>query len=140
MDADTLRTVELERSGTGTFRATNVRGGVLDIASDASPTFTPVELLLAAIGACTGMDVDAITARRAVPDEFAITVDGHKIRDAGGNRLTDIAVTFRVSFPDGAAGDAARAVLPEAVRRSHDRLCTVSRTVQLGSPVTTTVR
>jgi uncharacterized OsmC-like protein len=140
MDPDTLRTVELERTGTGTFRATNERGGTLDIASDSSPTFTPVELLLAAIGACTGMDVDAITSRRAEPDEFAITVAGHKIRDAGGNRLTDIAVTFRVSFPTGGAGDAARNVLPEAVRRSHDRLCTVSRTVQLGSPVRTTVR
>jgi putative redox protein len=140
MAPHTLRTVDLERTGTGTFRATNIRGGTLDIASDSSPTFTPVELLLVAIGACTGMDVDAITARRAEPDEFAITVDAHKIRDAGGNRLTDIALTFRVAFPDGAGGDAARAVLPEAVRRSHDRLCTVSRTVQLGSPVSTTVQ
>ena len=140
MASDTLRTVALDRTGAGTFRATNVRGGTVEIASDGSPTFTPVELLLVAIGACTGMDVDAITARRAVPDDFAITVDGHKIRDAGGNRLTGIAVTFRVSFPDGDGGDAARAVLPEAVRRSHDRLCTVSRTVELGTPVTTTVQ
>ena len=38
-------------------------------------------------------------------------------------------------FPHGEADDAARAVLPEAVRRSHDRLCTVSRTVELGTPV-----
>jgi uncharacterized OsmC-like protein len=46
-------------------------------------------------------------------------------------------VTFRLTFPDGEGGDAARALLPEAVQRSHDRLCTVSRTVELGTPVTT---
>ena len=37
-------------------------------------------------------------------------------------------------------GDAARAVLPDAVRRSHDRLCTVSRTIELGIPVTSRVQ
>jgi len=35
-------------------------------------------------------------------------------------------VTFRLKFPDGEGGDAARALLPEAVQRSHDRLCTES--------------
>jgi len=48
-------------------------------------------------------------------------------------------VTFRLKFPDGEGGDAARALLPEAVQRSHDRLCTVSRTVQLGTAVTTRI-
>ena len=33
------------------------------------------------------------------------------------------------------AVDAARAVLPEAVRRSHDQLCSVGRTVELGTPI-----
>jgi putative redox protein len=28
-------------------------------------------------------------------------------------------------------------VLPDAVRKSHDRLCTVGRTVELPSPITT---
>jgi putative redox protein len=41
-----------------------------------------------------------------------------------------------VEFPASEAGDAAREVLPSAVQRSHDRLCTVSRTVELGTPVT----
>jgi putative redox protein len=48
-------------------------------------------------------------------------------------------VTFRVRFPDGADGDAARAVLPEAVQRSHDRICTVGRTVELGTPIGTRI-
>ena len=62
-----------------------------------------------------------------------------KIRDTLGSRLTDIGVTFRVSFPEGEGGDAARELLPGAVRRSHDSLCTVSRTVELGTPVKTEI-
>jgi putative redox protein len=139
MDATTLRSVELSRTAPGTFRAVNVRGGTLDIVSDGSPTFTPVELLLAAIGACSGMDVEAITGKRAAPDEFAMTVAGDKIRDESGNRLVNLSLTFRVAFPEGVGGDAARVVLPDAVRMSHDRLCTVSRTVEVGSPIATSV-
>ena len=48
-------------------------------------------------------------------------------------------MTFRVRFPDGPEGDAARALLPDAVHRSHDRWCTVSRTVELPTPVSTHV-
>ncbi|MDQ2848960.1 MAG: hypothetical protein M3Y77_22105, partial [Actinomycetota bacterium] len=59
-----------------------------------------------------------------------------KVRDDDGNHLTDVALQFRVDFPAGEAGDAARAVLPDAVRKSHERLCTVSRTVELPTPVT----
>ena len=39
-------------------------------------------------------------------------VDAEKVRDDGGNRLQDLAVTFRVAFPDGTGGDAARELLP----------------------------
>jgi putative redox protein len=106
------------------------------VATGDGPEFTPVELLLTAIGTCTAADVDILTSRRAEPESFQVTVGAEKIRDAQGNRLTDIVVTFRVAFPDGEDGDKARAILPEVVQTSHDRLCTVSRTVELGTPVT----
>jgi len=97
--------------------------------------FTPVELLLAAIGGCTGIDVDLMTTKRVEPTEFRVEVTGDKIRDeSGANRMTNLEVTFTVHFPDGEAGDLARERLPKAVRMSHDRICTVSRTVQLGTP------
>jgi len=62
-------------------------------------------------------------------------VDANKVRDEAGNHLTDIVVTFRIRFPEGEQGDKARALLPDAVKKSHDRLCTVSRTVELGTPI-----
>ena len=40
-----------------------------------------------------------------------------------------------MTFPEGADGDRAREMLPKAIAMSHDRLCTVTRTVVLGTPV-----
>jgi putative redox protein len=139
MAAPTNRRVSLTRAASGVLTAHNVRGGTVTIGDGAGDGFTPTELLLAAIGACTGIDVATLTARRAEPTAFEVVADAEKVRDEDGNRLQDLVVTFRVAFPDGAEGDAARALLPEAVRRSHDRLCTVGRTVELGTPIATRV-
>lgn len=137
MGEDTERTVDIERIGLHKFRATNVRGGTLDFGDGSDPDFGPVELLLVAIAGCTGLDVEYITGKRAEPLTFRTPVRADKVRTDEGNRLVDIEVRFEVEFPDGDGGDAAREVLPSALQRSHDRLCTVSRTVELGSPVRT---
>ena len=140
MTDDTLRSVEIERTSIGRYVVRNVRGGSIPLGTGEDSGFTPVELLLAAIGGCTSIDVDLITSRRAEPTEFVVTVTGNKIRDeAGGNRMDNLAVEFTVRFPDGPAGETAREALPRAVRMSHDRLCTVSRTVELGTPVSNTI-
>jgi putative redox protein len=139
MVADSHRSVSITRTSAGRFTAVNGRGGTLDFGTGDVEDFTPVELLLAAIGGCTAVDVDIFTTRRAEPESFVVQVDGDKVRDAGGNRMEELSVTFRLRFPPGEGGDAARALLPEAVKRSHDRLCTVSRTVELGTPVATRI-
>ncbi len=139
MAQDTHRQVSIAREAAGRYTVTNERGGTIPVGTGGDGEFTPVELLLAAIGACTAVDVDILTSRRAEPVAFTVEVGAEKVRDALGSRLTDIAVTFRVAFPAGAGGDAARELLPGAVRRSHDSLCTVSKTVELGTPVTSKV-
>ena len=133
------RGVTVTRTAPGRFRATNRRGGAIEIGSGEDPDFTPVELLLAALAGCSAIDVDILTSRRSEPTTFDVRASGTKVRDGQGNHLTDAGLRFRVSFPDGPAGDAARTVLPDAVRRSHERLCTVSRTVELPTPVTVTI-
>jgi putative redox protein len=130
------RSVRLERIENSRYTAINERGGKISIGTGAGTDFTPVELLLVAIGGCTAVDVDILTSRRAEPDSFQIGVDADKVRDAAGNHLSDMQVTFRITFPAGEQGDKARELLPDAVRKSHDRLCTVSRTVELGAPIT----
>jgi putative redox protein len=133
------RGVTVTRTAPGRFRATNRRGGAIEIGSGEDPDFTPVELLLAALAGCSAIDVDVLTSRRSEPTIFDVRASGTKVRDEQGNHLTDAGLRFRVSFPDGPAGDAARTVLPDAVRRSHERLCTVSRTVELPTPVTVSI-
>jgi putative redox protein len=133
------RQVSVTRDAVTKYTVTNERGGTIAVGTGGDADFSPVELLLAAIGACTAIDVDVVTSRRAEPASFTVEIEGEKIRDALGSRMTDLAVTFHVSFPEGEGGDAARALLPDAVRRSHDSLCTVSKTVELGTPVTSTI-
>ena len=133
------RSVRLERIENSRYVATNDRGGQISMGKGEGTDFTPVDLLLAGIGGCTAVDVDILTSRIAEPDAFEVLVDAEKIRDDAGNRLTDIVVTFRIKFPASEQGDAARALLPDAVRKSHDRLCTVSRTVEFGTPIATRI-
>ncbi len=139
MSADSHRTVTITRTSAGRYTAVNGRGGTLEFGTGAVDDFTPVELFLASIGGCTAVDVDVLTTRRAEPQSFVVRVDGEKVRDEDGNRMEELSVTFRLSFPTGEGGDAARALLPGAVKRSHDRLCSVSRTVELGTPVTSLI-
>jgi putative redox protein len=129
------RSVQMSRTDMGTYLVTNARGGTMSIGSGESDDFTPVELLLTAIGGCSAIDVDFITSRLAEPTEFTVITGGEKLRDEHGNHMGEIEVTFRVRFPEGDDGDRARERLPRAIAQSHDRLCTVSRSVQLGTPV-----
>jgi putative redox protein len=132
----THRSVTIERTGAGRFCGVNSRGGKIMFGTGDNEEFTPTELLMIAIGGCTAIDVDILTSRRSEPESFEIVVDADKVRDEGGNHLTGIEATYKISFPPGEDGDAARSVLPDAVRKSRDRLCTVGRTVQLGTPIT----
>ena len=129
------RSISMERVEKGVFEVTNVRGGTMRIGGGDSADFTPVELLLTAIAGCSAVDVDFITVKRAEPETFTVEASGEKVRGDDGNRLDDLSVRFSVSFPEGEAGDKAREMLPKAIEMSHDRLCTVSRTVVLGTPI-----
>ena len=139
MTTETERSVQLNRIAKAKFRATNVRGGTLDFGEGNDIDFTPVELLLVAIAGCSAIDVDYLVGKRVDPESFVVSIRADKIRDELGNRLTDIKVTFDVTFPAGEAGDRAKEILPRSVAQSHDRICTVTRTVIVGTPVESVV-
>ena len=142
MSSDATRSVTLTRTGAGTFLARNPRGGTIALGAGGSGStdFSPVELLLAGIAGCSAVDIDALTARLAEPSSFTMTASGDKVRDEDGNHMGPITVTVSVGFPEGEEGDRARDRLPDAVAKSRDRLCTVSRTVQLPTPVSYEIR
>lgn len=129
------RQVTLERVEEGVYRATNPRGAQLTFGSKAEDGFSPIELLLAAIGGCSAVDVDVVTGRHAEHERFEVVVEADATRDEVGKILRDVRMTFDVRFPEGAAGDKARQLLPRAARTSHDRTCTVSRTIEAETPI-----
>jgi uncharacterized OsmC-like protein len=130
------RTVDLVRTAKARFTATNVRGGTIEIGDGVdNDAFTPIELLLAALGGCSGLDVDAILSKRSEFEFFGLNARADKVRDDGGNHLVNIQITFDAEFPESDDGQTARDFLPKAMAKSHDWLCTVARTVQLGVPV-----
>jgi putative redox protein len=140
MSGDTERSVELTRTGASRYRATNVRGTTLDIGDGSTDDFTPVELLLVALAGCTALTVDPLVSRRAEPETFDVHTRADKIRDELGNHLVDLLMRFDVAFPDGEDGDRARALLPDAIAKAEQRLCTVARTLAIGAEADVEIR
>jgi len=138
MSESTARGIQLTRLGHGRYEATNSKGVKLELGMDSTAAFTPVELFLAAIAGCNAIDVDLITGKRAQPVKFDISMSATKVRDDDGNHLVGLTLHLDVEFPEGDAGDAARESLPTAVTRSQNWLCTVGRTVELGTPISVT--
>lgn len=129
------RAVRLERIEAGRYAVTNPRGGTVRLGRGQDSDYTPVELLLAAIAGCTSVDVDEVTTRRSEPEEFVVDCAAVKVSDDQGNHLSGVDITFRITFPDNDSGQAAAQLVPRVVRLSHEKLCTVSRTVMLPTPV-----
>ena len=138
-DGSLHRTVTVERITQGVFTKANTHGGQLRFGTAAIPTSPRPNCCWPQSPVARRSTFNILTSRRAEPDRFQVRADADKIRDAGGNRLTGIQVIFQIAFPGGARGDEARAILPDAVRKSHDRLCTVGRTVETATPITTKI-
>jgi len=72
------RSVTIKRVANSRFTVANDRGGQITIGTGAETEFTPVDLLLAAIGGCTAIDVDILTSRRSEPDAFTVLVEAER--------------------------------------------------------------
>ncbi|MGW2148985.1 OsmC family protein [Nonomuraea bangladeshensis] len=125
-----MANVWVERTEDGGFRATNARGAEVRIGGGYDEgAFTPVELLLAAVGGCNIVTVEPLTAQRGHRlVRLAMTVEAQKVES---NRLGPVTVTYDVELPSEAAGEVFRAV----AGRVHDKYCTVSTSLQDGTEV-----
>ncbi|MHC5557862.1 OsmC family protein [Kocuria sp. U4B] len=131
----TLRSVALTRTATGRYTARNTAGAEIDF-GQGEDLLSPVELLLAAIAGCSSIDVDTVTSRSCEPSQFRVEATGHKIiEDSGANRLENLHLSFHLSFPDDAGGRKAAGIVERVLALSHDKYCTVSRTVEHGTAV-----
>lgn len=123
--------VTVERTGDG-FVARNPRGGEISFGTGGEdPAFTPVELLLAALGGCNLVTVEPLTAQRGHRlVRLAAVVESEKVR---ANQLGPVTVTYDIELPPDDP-DAAR-VFHDVAHRVHERACTVSTALVTVTPV-----
>ena len=123
------KTISLTRRATGEYTATNADGATIDFGGEGQ--FSPVDLLLAALAGCSAIDVDVVTSRRAEPTRFELTASGEKVTDEdGGKRLGNVRLAFDVDFADDEQGNQARGLVDRLIQLSHEKDCTVSRTIE----------
>lgn len=133
--SSTMRSVHLTRTGALEYRAENPRGGVISLGEGQNSDFTPVELLLVALGGCNAVSIEALT-KRAEPRRFDIAVEGQKVKDTdGGTQLEDLVVTIDIRFESDEDGRKMADRVPDAIEKVHHRICTVSRTIERETPV-----
>ncbi|MGI5202964.1 OsmC family protein [Spirillospora sp. CA-108201] len=118
--------VRVERTEDG-FRAVNGRGAAVAIGDgDAEGVFTPVELLLAALGGCELVTVEPLTAKRGHRmARLAATVQADKVATS---TLGTITVTYDVELPEG--DEKAEDVLKAVAARVHEKYCTVGNALR----------
>ncbi|SPF69084.1 OsmC-like protein [Propionibacterium ruminifibrarum] len=122
--------VHLRRTGPYRYVATNEAGASIELGRGEG-LFNPVELLMAAAGACSAIDVDAGVSPVSEPTDFRVRVAGEWGPDeAGASALDHLAMDFHLEFCADESGDRAADLVAELVRSSHDRDCTVGRTVE----------
>lgn len=126
-----MATVKVERTEEG-FEATNDRGARVAIGDgDAAGAFTPVELLLAALGGCETVTIEPLTAQRGHRlVKLAATVQADKVETS---KLGTVTISYEVELPEG--DDKAAEVFEAVAKRVHERYCTVGRALKEQTPV-----
>ncbi len=126
--------LEVQRDGRHAFVGRNDRGAEVRLGRNgAEGAFSPAELLQIAAAGCSAVTAEELITRRVGEDaKFRVTVSAD--RREGASELDAVHVAFDVDVSTLAADQ--REALAGAVDRAIERLCTVSRTLKKGIPVT----
>jgi putative redox protein len=127
-----MTSVQVERTSEGGFRAHNERGAQLSVSGSAEDgAFTPVELLLVALGGCEIVTIEPLTAQRGHRlERLTATVSAEKVAPT---RLGTITVTYDIELPEG--DEKAAQVFSDVARRVHEGYCTVGNALKERTPV-----
>ncbi|MBE1501394.1 putative OsmC-like protein [Amycolatopsis lexingtonensis] len=126
--------LEVQRDGQHAFVGRNDRGAEVRLGrAGTEGAFSPAELLQIAAAGCSAVTAEQLITRRVGEDaKFRVTVTAD--RREGASELDAVHVAFDVDVSTLAAEQ--REALAGAVDRAIERLCTVSRTLKKGIPVT----
>jgi len=115
-----------------TLLARNEAGGQVQMGEwNGQPGVGPMQLLLAALAGCTGMDVISILKKKRVAlRDFHVRVRGKRAADHP-RIWTDIHVTYLLWGRDIQAGD-----VEQAIRLSEEKYCSVGVMLRCAARVT----
>ena len=119
--------VNVVRTLDGDYVGSNERGARVAIGSSTEEgVFSPVELLLIALGGCELVTIEPLTAKRGHRLlKLEVTVTAEKVEPT---KLGAITSTYEIELPEG-DGKAAE-VFESVARRVHEHHCTVGRALR----------
>ena len=130
-------TIEIDRLNDAFhFRASNENGNAIEM--DASPDLggtnlgmRPMQLLLAAYGGCSAIDVvNILKKQKQQLNDIKITVKGEREKDAIPSLYTTVHAHFRLY------GDVDHEKAGRAVSLSVEKYCSVAKTLEANAKVT----
>src|SRR5689334_7921343 len=119
--------VNVVRTLDGDYVGSNERGARVAIGSSTEDgVFSPVELLLIALGGCELVTIEPLTAKRGHRlVKLAVTVSAEKVEPT---KLGSITSTYEIELPEG--DDKAAEVFAAVAHRVHEHHCTVGRALR----------
>lgn len=129
--------IEINRVNDGFhMEAVNEQGNTVNI--DASPEIggtnqgmRPMQLLLAAMGGCSSIDLINILKKQKQPlKDLKVTVTGERQKDAVPSLYTEVHAHFRLF------GDLDADKVQKAVNLSVDKYCSVAKTLESNATIT----
>jgi len=116
-----VKEVVVSWQGNGRFEGKNLAGGSVQIDADGLAGLSPMEMLLAAIAGCSGVDVAGILRKKHQPLEgFGVQVRGQRASDH-----PKVYTHIEVDYLFRGEGLDPRAV-EQALRLSEEKYCSVS--------------
>ena len=126
----TIRTALLEHLEGSNFRTSTGTGRRIEFGDAATGALSPVETVLAALGACTAMDVISIaTKKRQAIDEYRVHLRGDQ-RDEYPQVYTEIEVVHEVT-----GTNISEAAIRRSIELSATKYCPVSAMISAGATV-----
>jgi putative redox protein len=126
----TIRTATLKHVGGADFRSSTGTGRRIEFGDAARGALSPVETVLAALGACTAMDVISIATKKRQPiDDYRIQVRGDQ-RDEYPQVYTEIEVIHEVT-----GRNLSEAAIRRSIELSATKYCPVNAMLSAGATV-----
>ena len=120
------------------YYARNKSGAVVLMGKDkdGKPSLNPMEMLLAGLAGCTGMDIiDILRKKRQLPAEFKIKVRGNQKTDSYPKLYTEFQVEYLFWGENLIAKD-----VEQAIQLSEEKYCSVGGTLAKAGPIHSTYR